>query len=851
MNARTELLLTIALVTGGGTQLAGQGPDSTRQERKVQAAGPRYQASGLHRLLFGREYRSLWSTPISVPVLDLRTFGGGLKPLSKGGGQQTKSLLLQAADGREFFFRSVDKDPSATLPPELRTTVAGDVVRDQTSSALPTAPLVVGPLLDAAGVLHGKSRLYVLPDDPLLKEFRPEFAGLMGFLEERVGGPRSVPAHWGGAREIIDSDSLLARMTRGSDDRVDPRAFLTARLIDLLIGDWDRHSGQWSWARFGNEVPRRWIPIPHDRDQAFAKYDGVLLSVARQTAPQLTNFGSKYPYLSGATWNGRDLDRRLLVELEWPVWESTAIGLQSALSDEVIGNAVRALPPEHYALAGATLAASLRSRRDNLLKAAKGYYDLLAGQVDVHATDAADEASLTREPDGSVELALSGPGKTSDPYFTRRFDPRVTREVRLFLDGGDDRSVIRGAGAGPMLRILGGEGQDQLVDSTRKGAQRFYDDPAGPVRTEGLTRKVDRRPYTIPRKNPDAVPERDWGKRWTATTSLSLGPDIGLVIGGGRTLTVYGFRKDPYASRHRFRAAFATGPTSYRLEYRGDFWRENSGTRIDLLARASGIDVISFSGFGNENPAPGNNEFYRVTQDAFSLQPSLVFGLGERATLQLGPVLRYVATDDRPDRFLASLGNLYGTGNFGAVGGGLTLRYDSRNRPALASKGVLFEVSGNAYPAIWDVDSSYGEIHGEAITYLSANAPLEPTLALRVGGKKLWGAYPYFDAAFIGGASTVRLGRVNRYAGDASAYGSTELRLSLARVKLVLPADFGVFGLADAGRVFVAGESSDKWHAAGGGGVWLSYLEHAYTLSLAIAKSEERTGIYAQGGFGF
>ncbi|MGZ8393088.1 MAG: BamA/TamA family outer membrane protein [Gemmatimonadales bacterium] len=850
MDAARGVVLGIVLMGSNGVRLAGQEPDSAPQERRLQAAGPRYQANGLHRFLFGPEYRALWSTPISVPVLDLRTFGGGLKPMSKGGGQQTKSLLLAARDGREFFFRSVDKDPSATLPPELRSTVAGDVVRDQTSSALPTGPLVVGPLLDAAGILHGESRLYLLPDDSLLGEFRPEFAGLMGFLEDRVGGSRSVPAHWGGATEIIDSDSLLARMARGPDDRVEARLFLTARLLDVLIGDWDRHAGQWSWARFGNAVPRRWVPIPQDRDQAFAKYDGALLTVARQTAPQLTNFGSEYPYLAGATWNGRDLDRRLLVELEWPVWESTAIKLQSALSDGVINEAVRALPPEHYALAGAKLAASLRSRRDHLLKAARGYYDLLAQQVDVHATDADDDASLTRQAGGTVELTLSSRGKADDPYLRRRFDP-ATKEVRLYLDGGDDRAIVRGGSGGPTLRVLGGDGQDRLVDSTRKGSERFYDDAGAPARTEGSGSKVDRRPYTIPRKNPEAVPERDWGKRWTGSTMLSYGPDIGVLLGGGRTLTVYGFRKDPYSSRHQFRAAFATGPMSYRLEYRGEFQRENSGTRLDLLARASGIEVISFSGFGNENPAPGNNEFYRVTQDAYRLQPLLVFALGHQATLRLGPVFRYVSTDNRPDRFLSTLGDLYGTGNFAEVGGSLTLRYDSRDRPALARKGFLLELGGNAYPAIWDVDSTYGEVHGEAITYLSIDAPLDPTLALRVGGKKLWGEYPYFDAAFIGGASTVRLGRVNRYAGDASAYGSTELRLALARIKLVIPARVGIFGLADAGRVFLAGETSDTWHAAGGGGVWLSYLEHAYTLSLAIAKSEERTGIYFQGGFGF
>ena len=849
MAGARELVLVLATMVFGGAQLMGQQSETASSGRVVRAAGPRYQASGLHNFLFGKEYRSLWSTPISVPLLDLRAFAGGLKPVSKGGGQQTKSLLLAAQDGREFFFRSVDKDPSATLPAELRPTVAGDVVRDQTSSALPTAPLVLGPLLDAAGILHGSSRLYVLPDDPLLGEFRSEFAGLMGFLEERIGGSAEVPAHWKGAKKIINSDSLITRLERSPEDRADASAFLTARLFDLLIGDWDRHAGQWSWALFDESSPRRWVPIPLDRDQAFAKYDGVLLGIARQTAPQLTNFGAGYPYIAGATWNGRDLDRRLLVELDWPVWESTATRLQAALSDEVIDEAVRALPPEHHRLGGSELRSALRSRRDHLVAAARDYYRLLAKEVDVHGTDGRDQAGITRHDNGTVEVALSSGG--TEPYYVRRFDPKITDEVRIFLDAGDDRAVMRGGGKGPLVRIIGGDDRDQLVDSTRAGRERFYDDSDAPSRTEGTKTKVDRRPYVAPRKSPTAVPARDWGKRWTASTTLSFGPDIGVLVGGGRTLTTYGFRKNPYATRHQFRAAFATGPKSYRLDYRGEFRRENSGSYADLVVRASGIDVISFNGFGNEIEAPGDDEFYRVTQDAFGLQPSMVFALGTRASFRIGPVLKYVSTDERPDRFLASLGNLYGTGNFGEVGGGFTLRFDSRDRAAMAQKGLFVEVGGSAYPPIWDVDSTFGEVHGEAATYLSVSAPLDPTLALRVGGRKLWGRYPYFEAAFIGGSSTVRLGRINRYAGDASAYGSTELRLSLTRVRVILPATLGIFGLADAGRVFLAGESSDTWHSAAGGGVWLSYLERAYTLSLAIAKSDERTGIYAQAGLGF
>ncbi len=854
MTRNRRLCIAAAIAAGIATRLSGQEPQSPRPETVVQAPGPRYQASGLHQLLFGREYRSLWTTPVSVPVLDLRTFAGGLKPVSKGGGQQTKSLLLKAPDGREFFFRSVDKDPSGTLPPELRPTVAGNVVRDQTSSALPTAPLIVGPLLTAAGVLHAESGFYVLPRSPILGEFQGEFAGLMGFLEERIGGDEGPPAHWHGATEIIGSDTLMARISRAPDQRVDARAFLTARLFDLLIGDWDRHAGQWRWARFGDTVPHRWVPIPQDRDQAFVKYDGVLLSVARQSAPQLTNFGPGYPYIAGATWNGRDLDRRLLVELEWPDWESVATRLQGALTDEVIAQAVREFPPEHASLKGASISAALRARRDHLLEAARDYYDLLAKQVDVHGSSLADEASVVRHADGIVELTLSrgdGTSATAEPYFHRRFDPRSTSEVRLSLGPGDDRAVVRGGRDGSLVRILGGEGRDRLVDSSRGGGERFYDEPDAAEKTGGLGTKIDRRPYTAPRKDPRSPPPRDWGKRWTNSTWATIGPDLGLLIGGGRTLTVYGFRKDPFASRHRFRAGLATGPMSYRVDYRGEFRRENSTGYFDMHVRASGIDVVTFHGFGNEIAAPGNTEFYRVTQDAFSLLPSLILPLGRQGTFRVGGILKYASTDPRPDRFLATQGDLYGTGNFGQVGAGVTARFDSRNRSNAATEGVLLEIGGSVYPPVWDVDSTFGEAHAEAATYLTPRIPLQPTLALRVGGRKLWGQYPFFEAAFIGGASTVRLGRVNRYAGDAAAYGSTELRIPLARVTLVLPADVGVFGLADVGRVFIEGESSDKWHSAVGGGIWLAYLERANTISAAVAAGEEHTGLYVQAGFGF
>ena len=118
------------------------------------------------------------------------------------------------------------------------------------------------------------------------------------------------------------------------------------------------------------------------------------------------------------------------------------------------------------------------------------------------------------------------------------------------------------------------------------------------------------------------------------------------------------------------------------------------------------------------------------------------------------------------------------------------------------------------------------------------------------GGKRLR-EYPFFEAAFVGGAATVRGLREDRYAGDASAYGNAELRVRLGRFFVLLPGDYGVFGLADVGRVFLEGESSDVWHTGVGGGFWFAFLEPANTITVALASGDGRTALYVRAGFAY
>src|SRR6185369_12730808 len=164
---------------------------------------------------------------------------------------------LQGADGKEYSFRSVNKDPSGALPPELRGTAAADIVQDQTSAAHPVGALVVAPVLQATGVLHVEPRLVVMPaDSSRLGQFTAEFAGMLGTIEERPENADDA-AGFAGADDIISTDRLLEELRESPSDLVDARAYLSARLQDIYLGDWDRHRDQWRWARFGDDKPRR------------------------------------------------------------------------------------------------------------------------------------------------------------------------------------------------------------------------------------------------------------------------------------------------------------------------------------------------------------------------------------------------------------------------------------------------------------------------------------------------------------------------------------------------------------------------------------------------------------------
>jgi hypothetical protein len=847
---RRVLVLTGGLLAVMTANASARQAGSMRADSVTVVPGEQYGAGFLHRWLLGSHYRDAWTTALRVPVLDLGSFAGGLSPTERGGGFQTKSLRFLGGDGKEYAFRSVDKDPSAILPADLRETLVDDIIQDQISSGHPAAALMVTPIIEAAGVLHVHPQLVVMPDDPRLGEFRAEFAGMLGTIEERPEeGTDSLPG-FRGADNVVGTERLLERLEEDVEF-VDARAFLAARLLDVFLGDWDRHRDQWQWARFGEGVDALWQPIPRDRDQAFVMLDGLLLMVARQYYPQLVKYDDNYPDPLGITWNGRELDRRLLVGLEWPAWDSTATVLQAKLTDTAIDSAIRALPPELQRVDGERLRHSMQARRAGLRDFARRFYELLAEDIEVHTTDAPEVANVRRISDDTMEIEVTArlPDGRTLRVFRRTFYSNETDEVRLDLHGGRDSVYVSGTGDGVILRALGGGNDDVFVDASPSGSDRFYDSAGENVFVRGGGTHVDEREYVYPGPPySPSQPPRDWGQLYRFPLWMLYAPDVGLLAGVGIHRIGYGFRQYPYMTSVGLRGAIGTTARTFRVELDARLNRENSPRHWTLSAYASGLEVLRFHGFGNETEITEEDAFYQVDQRQFSLESRFVMPFANAATLSVGPAIRYARTDRDSARLITAL-EPYGAGRFGQVGVRADVLLDLRDRERAASRGVAFTLGGDLWPAVWSVTETFGRIHGEAMAYLTPPIPLRPTLALRAGGRRLLGTYPFSDAAYLGDDETIRLGRKQRFAGDAEVHLNAELRVKLFRTKVVLPADFGVFGLRETGRVFLDGEDSDRWHNVWGGGLFVAFLQPSNTLSVAVARSAERTGIYIGAGF--
>jgi hypothetical protein len=427
----------------------------------VRAASAKYsRMTFLKRIFLGRNYRKEWETPVTMPVFDVRTVKGGLKPDELGGGQQTKSLRLKDKDGKEWVLRTVDKDVTdEAVQPIFRKTFVKKLVQDMVSASHPYAALSVKELAKAADVVAPEPDLYFIPEDKNLGEHYMLFANRVCMLEEREPTPDDS--------ETENSEKILEELTDKNDVMIMQEQVLRARLLDMLVADWDRHIDQWRWGKKDSAGSTYFYVIPRDRDFAFFNSRGLLLKLMSMTTlPHMGRFtdeSKKLKKLNHKTWF---FDHNFLNGLDVEAWKRIIADFQNRMTDQVISNAVRQIPAEVYAISGPMLEARLKSRRDGLMKNGLKYYDHLANSVHVMGTNKRDLFKVSPHNDGMIVSMHAYDGKHAGmKTYERVFRKGETYEVFLEGFGDDDMFVIEDSVDSKIrLYINGGDGKDSYTN---------------------------------------------------------------------------------------------------------------------------------------------------------------------------------------------------------------------------------------------------------------------------------------------------------------------------------------------------------------------------------------------------
>jgi hypothetical protein len=794
------------------------------------AIAPGYNKVGkLHRFLFGENYRQLWAIPVKIRVIHLDKEKGGLTILQEGGGMQTRSLRLRDASGKEWVLRSVQKYPERQLPPKLRKTVARDILQDQVTTANPFAALTVPPLAEALQIPHSNPEIVYVASGPELGKYQEEFGNKPFLLEERE--PVS-------SKDTDNTEKVKEKLKEDNDVSVDQRLVLRARLLDMVLGDWDRHEDQWRWDQYKSGKGTDYKPVPRDRDQVYYKTSGVFPWIVSHQwlKSKFQPYENEIRDIKGWNFNARYFDRYFLHQLSEADWLEQIRYVQDHLTDEVITNAVRKMPHAIYARSGETIISTIIARRTGLRQQAIEYYRFLSVYVDVPMSDKRERFAI-REDNGKLDVTIHKVKKDTsrtDTIYHRVFDPHVTKEVRLYGFDGEDEFYVNGPITSPIkIRLIGGGGGDRFyVDSTVNNKKRLYiydrSDKKNLLPSRAVAKIRTGRDSTINAFNPQQF-QHD---RFEPITLAHYNNDYGISLVLGFAYTKHGFRKEPYAFRHQLLVDYSFVRRSFVINYSADFKKAvgNNDININVVSRGPN-NVSNFFGIGNESVFANDGDkrigYYRNRYDFVQADVRLSRTYG-RFIINGGPGGQYYTSGISNnevkylrefDRQMPQEEVFTDKAYAGLVAAAILDTRKNKNAP---TQGVHWQTDLVAMQQVSHGSKRYGGIMSEFSFYLNPDQHSVLIFANRTGAGTQVGDPAYFQLLKLGGPQTLRGYHTWRFSGKTMLYNNFELRLKLLDFNAYLfPGSIGVIGLQDVGRVWMPGETSSQWHAGYGAGIYI------------------------------
>ena len=847
-----------AIPPKGASQIREEKQISYKDSTKIVYASEEYKASKFKRSLFGEHYRDSWAAPVKVSYLDLSAFAGGLTPIKMGGGHQTTSLQLQGKDKNVYQFRTVNKDPSALLAEGFLKTFAEDFFQDQVSTAHPYSGLIIPDMAKAIGIYHTNPQLVYMPYSSILGPYIQQVGGKLGTIEARPDEDVSDFKSFGNANNAVSTRKLYEELEKDNDNEVDQEMFLKSRLFDILIGDWDRHEDQWRWAEFKKKKGSLYRPIPRDRDQAFAKYDGVLPRLISIVISDLQSFEKEIKDPAKLSIAARNLDRNLLNELKRDDWIRVANEIRKELTDQVIDDAVRKMPSEVYKVSGEEIASKLKSRKQNLEKIADDYYHVLAKEVTIAGTDKKEFYRINKA-DGKTEVTIykiDKDDKLDTIIYHRNFLNSETKELNLYALTGKDSIIIQGkdSGSSIKIRVIGGKGEDFIANKSDNGKVIIYDSKTG--NTIDGNHNSDLR-----------LSNKDWVHQYDPSSfhydqkgpvpSFDYNGDDGLFLGAGYKFKHFGFRKDPYSYLQTFRGTYAPHTGAYVIKYQGDFY-SLFARNLDLVFNAAfNGPKYTFNYYGQGNSTPNvddSNIYYRVRTKNLSVSSFLQRRYTSAFRVGIGPGFEYYRVEKPGGRYVSDA-SFPESGDVGQPSKFRTLRtyaiIDFVNNPLMPSTGVRWRNEANYFSEIGQTRLDFLQLKTDLSFYATPNFNFPVTVAVRLGAATNIGDYKFFQANSLGNNTRLRGYRNNRFTGRSYLYQNTEARFKLANFRnYIFTGNFGAFGFFDTGRVYSDNAESSTWHSGYGPGLWMNFY-NKILLSSAYGMSKEGSYISLKGGLSF
>lgn len=839
----------------------GAGAQTTPAADKItRAIEPAYDSvGGFHRFWLGSGYRKIWAAPVELKVLQLDKEKGGLKPVGLGGGFQTRSLRLQDAAGKQWVLRSVQKYPERRLPQYLRGTIAQRILQDQVVTVHPFGALTVPTLADALGIVHTNPQIVYVADDPALAQYQSDFGNAVYIFEER-GAVDTF--------RTINTEAVQKEVEESRHSRINQRMVLRARLLDMLMGDWDRHEGQWRWEAKQERGDTIFYPVPFDRDYVFYSTSGILpwLVSQQNMNARFQPFKDHIRDVETYNFNNRYFDRYFLNSLGEDDWKEEVEFVQKNLTDAVIQQAVRRMPDTIYALSGQHILQTLISRRNNLKEDAMTYYRFLSATVDIPATAGGEQFLVQHMADGKLVITASaaeGNGAKESVLYKREFDPAVTKEVRLYGLGGADRFVVNGTENSDIkLRMIGGDGKDyfEVADGNpNKHRLLVYD------------RRDEENSYTrraLLRTSTDTAVNRFDRRNFRYNVSLpffslAFNIDQRTFTSIGWTWQKNGFRKEPYASRHQLVAGYSFGRGSFAFSYDAD-WRQvfgKAGLNFHIVSLGP-RNVQNFFGTGNETEFPVNSKngrnilYYRNRYDLAHADLRVRHHISQHVAWNAGLTAQYYASapEDNKTRFLGVYDLLHPEEQVflnrfhGGVGAGLEV--DTRSSAFLPTNGIVFNTDLRLLTQLRGEKRTFTALQSDFSLYTRLSRDSGIVLFNRVGGGTTFGEPAFYQMMQLGGQRNLRGFNTARFTGRSALFHNAELRVKLFQfTSYLFPGSLGLIGFHDVGRVWMPDESSTKWHNGYGGGIYL-VPANVVLIRALVGHSEETTQFYFNLVFG-